>query len=116
LTVYGDGSQSRAFCYVDDLVEGLIRMMQSSDDITGPLNMGNPRESRIIDLAEQIIALTGSSSRIVRQPLPKDDPKQRCPDISKAMSLLHWHPTVELTQGLKRTTAYFEAILRTTNQ
>lgn len=112
LTIYGDGSQSRAFCYVDDLVEGLIRMMRSSDDIIGPVNIGHPREFRVIDLAEQIIALTGSRSCIVRQPLPPDDPKQRCPDISKARSLLGWQPTIELAEGLKRTIEYFDANLR----
>jgi UDP-glucuronate decarboxylase len=112
LTVYGDGSQSRAFCYVDDLVEGLVRMMRSSDDITGPINIGNPREVRIIDLAEKIIALTGSRSRIVKQPLPQDDPQRRCPEIGKAESLLGWQPKIELTEGLKRTIEYFEASLR----
>ena len=111
ITVYGDGSQTRSFCYVDDLIEGFVRFMDTPDAVTGPLNLGNPGEFTILELAEMVIRLTGSSSRIVRHPLPADDPKQRRPDIGKAQALLNWEPHVPLEAGLKRTIAYFEATL-----
>ena len=111
ITVQGDGSQTRSFCYVDDLVDGLIRLMDSRDDVIGPINLGNPGEFTIRQLAEIIIDLTGSSSKIVRRPLPSDDPKQRQPNISKAQELLNWGPTVKLNEGLIKTIGYFENIL-----
>jgi len=111
ITLYGDGSQTRAFCYVDDMIEGLIRMMAAPDDITGPMNLGNPVEMSIAELAELVIDLTGSSSRIAYRPLPVDDPIQRCPDISQASALLDWEPRTQLRMGLKRTIAYFDALL-----
>lgn len=111
ITVYGEGRQTRSFCYVDDLVEGLIRLMDTGDSVTGPVNIGNPNEFTIIDLARQVIELTGSKSRIVFHPLPSDDPTQRCPDISLARKELGWEPTVELRQGLERTIAYFQFVL-----
>jgi len=111
ITVYGEGSQTRSFCYVDDLVDGLMRLMETPDDVTGPVNLGNPVEFTIRELAEMVIDLTGSSSRIVARPLPQDDPKQRCPDITLAKQLLAWEPRIQLQEGLKKTTAYFEALL-----
>lgn len=111
ITIYGDGSQTRAFCYVDDLVDGLSRLMETPDSVTGPLNLGNPEEFTIRNLAENVIALTGSSSRIVHHRLPADDPKQRCPDISKAQELLNWQPKTSLRDGLKHTISYFEQAL-----
>lgn len=111
LTVYGDGSQTRSFCYADDLVEGFIRLMNADDSVVGPLNLGNPGEFTMIELAEKVLRLTGSQSKLIHMPLPQDDPKQRRPDISKARQLLDWQPTVELEQGLERTISYFrEAI------
>ena len=107
ITLYGDGRQTRAFCYVDDLVDGLIRTMKSGDDVCGPVNLGNPHEISIRDLAEQVLRLTGSPSRIIYRDLPKDDPLQRCPDISRAKQLLDWTPTVPLDEGLRKTIAYF---------
>ena len=107
LTVYGDGSQTRSFCYADDLVEGFIRLMNSDDSITGPINMGNPGEFTMIELAEKVLRLTGSKSKLIHMPLPQDDPKQRRPDISKAKQLLNWEPTIALEQGLERTIEYF---------
>ncbi|MFQ5957928.1 MAG: UDP-glucuronic acid decarboxylase family protein [Alphaproteobacteria bacterium] len=112
LTVYGDGSQVRAFCYVDDLVEGMVRLMDTPDEVTGPLNLGNPVGFSIRDLAEKIIFLTGSRSEILYRPLPADDPMQRCPDIARARELLDWEPKVPLEQGLKNTVAYFDKLLR----
>jgi UDP-glucuronate decarboxylase len=112
ITVYGDGSQTRSFCYVDDLVDGLLRLMAAPDEVIGPLNLGNPREFAIRELAETIISMTASSSRIVQQPLPDDDPRQRQPDIGKARKLLDWQPVVPLNHGLQRTIAYFEELLR----
>jgi UDP-glucuronate decarboxylase len=103
LTVYGDGSQTRAFCYVEDLVDGLVRLMNTPDDFTGPLNLGNPQELTVLDLARSIISLTGSHSRIVFRPLPSDDPVQRCPDISLARRLLNWQPATPLEAGLRST-------------
>jgi UDP-glucuronate decarboxylase len=112
ITVYGDGGHTRSFCYVDDLVEGLIRLMRTPGEITGPVNLGNPGEFTIRELAETIIDLTGTSSRIVHAPLPIDDPKRRRPDISRADELLQWKPTISLRDGLRRTIAYFERLLR----
>lgn len=111
ITIYGDGSQTRSFCYVDDLLECMIRFMNSEDDFIGPMNMGNPNEFTIRELADKVIALTGSSSRIVSRPLPSDDPKQRKPDISLAMERLGWKPHVELEEGLVKTIAYFDTLL-----
>ena len=115
ITIYGDGSQSRAFCFVDDLVEGLLRMSRTPKDVTGPVNLGNPVEISVLDLATKIIAMTGSSSGIVRAPLPQDDPRQRCPDITKAKELLDWEPTVPLDDGLGRTIDYFRETLSTSS-
>ncbi|KVA17129.1 UDP-glucuronic acid decarboxylase family protein [Burkholderia ubonensis] len=113
ITLYGDGSQTRAFCYVDDMVEGLIRMMATPADITGPINLGNPHEIAVSELAQIILRLTGSKSRIVFHPLPKDDPTQRCPDISLARAQLDWQPTVGLEAGLRRTIDYFRSTMAT---
>jgi UDP-glucuronate decarboxylase len=111
ITVYGDGSQTRSFCYVDDLVDGLMRLMESGDDIPGPVNLGNPVEFTIRELAELTIALTGSTSKIVYRALPTDDPKQRCPDVSKANALLDWRPVIQLRDGLLKTINYFDDLL-----
>ena len=112
ITIYGDGSQTRSFCYVDDLVEGLIRLMGTPDNVTGPVNLGNPNEFTIKQLATSVIELTNSSSQIEYKPLPTDDPKQRQPDIKKAVELLDWKPTVQLREGLKQTITYFDRLLR----
>ncbi len=111
ITIYGDGSQTRSFCYVDDLVEGLIRLMATSPDVTGPINIGNPGEFTMLELAEKVIRLTGSASTIVHRPLPQDDPKQRRPNIDKAKSVLGWEPTVSLDEGLARAIPYFRAFV-----
>ncbi len=111
ITVYGDGVQTRSFCYVDDLVEGLIRLMETGDGVVGPVNLGNPEEFTIRQLAEVVVDITGSASKIVHRPLPTDDPKQRQPDISEAQELLGWRPTVPLRVGLTKTAAYFEELL-----
>ena len=111
ITIYGDGSQTRSFCYVDDLIAGFRRLMDSPDAITGPVNIGNPGEFTMIELAEMVQTLTGSKSAIVREPLPADDPKQRQPDIAIARELLGWEPTVHLKAGLARTIDYFERLL-----
>jgi UDP-glucuronate decarboxylase len=111
ITIYGDGSQTRSFCYVDDLVDGLIRLMGTSHDVTGPVNIGNPDEFSILELASTVISLTGSSSKIVNKPLPQDDPRQRRPDISKAKEELSWTPRTKLKEGLIQTIAYFEQLL-----
>jgi UDP-glucuronate decarboxylase len=108
LTVYGDGTQTRSFCYVDDLVDGLLKLMNSPDDFTGPVNLGNPSEFSILELAEKIIKMTGSASEIVFKPLPSDDPQQRQPDITFAKEQLGWHPTVLLEEGLYKTIRYFK--------
>jgi UDP-glucuronate decarboxylase len=108
ITIYGDGSQTRSFCYVDDLIAGFIRLMDAPDTVTGPINIGNPGEFTIRQLAEIVIEMTGSRSEIVQMPLPQDDPTQRRPDISKAQELLGWEPTIPLREGLGRTIAYFE--------
>jgi UDP-glucuronate decarboxylase len=113
ITVYGDGSQTRAFCYVDDLIDGVVRMMSTPPDVTGPINIGNPVEFSILDLARQIVELTGSRSKIAHMPLPKDDPHQRQPDIARARAVLGWEPTTPLRQGLSRTIEYFERLLAT---
>ena len=110
ITVYGDGSQSRSFCYVDDMVDGLIRLMESGDKVIGPVNLGNPVEFTMRDLADKVIAMTGSRSSVEFQPLPPDDPRQRQPDISRARSLLGWAPTVPLNAGLEKTIAYFQGV------
>lgn len=111
ITVYGDGSQTRSFCYVDDLIEGLIRMMNAPDGFTGPVNLGNPSEFSMLELAEKVIGLTGSRSQIVFRPLPQDDPLQRRPDISLAKERLQWEPATELEEGLEKTIAYFKEVL-----
>jgi UDP-glucuronate decarboxylase len=111
ITLYGDGQQTRSFCYVDDLVRGLIGLMDSPDHITGPINIGNPGEFTIRQLAEQVIDLTGSKSKLVFMPLPQDDPKQRQPNIGKAREILGWEPEVRLRDGLTRTIAYFDGML-----
>lgn len=111
ITLYGDGLQTRSFCYVDDLVEGMIRMMNTPGDVTGPVNLGNPGEFTMRELAELVKDLTGSSSKLVHRPLPQDDPKQRRPDITQATDVLGWQPTVPLREGLRRTIAYFETVL-----
>jgi UDP-glucuronate decarboxylase len=112
ITIFGDGMQTRAFCYVDDLVEGFVRLMATGDDITGPVNLGNPVELPMVQLAERVIALTGTKSKLVFRPLPVDDPMQRCPDISLAKKLLGWEPQVQLDEGLGKTIAYFERVLK----
>jgi UDP-glucuronate decarboxylase len=112
ITIYGDGSQTRSFCYVDDLIEGMVRLMQSSNDITGPMNMGNPNEFTMLELAELVLRLTGSSSKLKFMPLPQDDPKQRKPDISLAKQVLDWVPKVSLEDGVKETIAYFRKALK----
>ena len=107
ITIYGDGSQTRSFCYVDDLVDGLIRLMESEEDVTGPINLGNPGEFSIKELAEKVVAMTGSGSKIVYEPLPQDDPTQRQPEITQAMEKLDWKPKITLDEGLPRTIEYF---------
>jgi len=111
ITIYGDGSQTRSFCYVDDLVEGLIRLMNSHDGLTGPVNFGNPDEFTILELARKVIDLTGSKSNIIYKELPQDDPKQRKPDITLAQKEFQWQPAIALEKGLKQTVAYFDALL-----
>ena len=108
ITIYGDGSQTRSFCYVDDLIEAMLRFMRTDDDITGPINIGNPSEFSILELAQKTIELTGSRSELIFQPLPQDDPIQRRPDISKATQLLDWNPRIELDEGLEKTISYFK--------
>ncbi|MGA8693093.1 MAG: UDP-glucuronic acid decarboxylase family protein, partial [Xanthobacteraceae bacterium] len=112
ITVFGDGLQTRSFCYVDDLIDGLVRLMSSPDDVTGPINVGNPTEFTILQLALLVIELTGSRSRVVHRPRPQDDPRQRRPDISKANDLLKWAPQIPLRDGLIKTIAYFEDLLK----
>ena len=116
LTIYGKGTQTRSFCYVSDLIDGLVKLMESEGSITGPINLGNPVEFTISDLANTIIDLTHSSSEIVFHPLPSDDPKQRRPDISLAKSLLSWEPKIQLTEGLQKTVAYFEKCCAKTSE
>jgi len=112
ITLYGDGSQTRSFCYVDDLIEGLMRLMNTPDDVTGPINIGNPNEFSIAELANRVLKLTGSKSGIVFKPLPSDDPRQRQPDIALAKEVLDWRPSIQLEQGLGKTIAYFEKLMR----
>ena len=114
ITVYGTGAQTRSFCYVDELVDGLIRLMDSPDDVTGPINLGNPGEFTILELAQEVIELTGSSSRIIHLPLPVNDPAQRRPDITLAGELLQWQPTIPLREGLQRTIPHFAERLKAT--
>lgn len=111
ITIYGDGLQTRSFCYVDDMADGLLRLMATGDSVTGPVNIGNPSEVSVLELARLVKDLTGSASRIVHKPLPEDDPRQRRPDISLAHELLAWEPTTSLRDGLERTIAYFENLL-----
>ena len=108
ITIYGDGSQTRSFCFVDDLIDGFIRFMNTSDDITGPINLGNPDEFTIRELAELVLDQVGRESELVEKALPADDPQQRKPDIGVARETLNWEPKVKLAQGLERTVAYFE--------
>jgi len=112
ITIYGDGSQTRSFCYVDDLVDALARLMATPEEVTGPINLGNPAEMTVKALAERVIALTGSASRIEYRPLPEDDPKQRQPDIALARATLGWGPTTPLEEGLAKTVAYFDRLLK----
>jgi UDP-glucuronate decarboxylase len=112
ITVYGDGSQTRSFCYVDDMIEGMVRMMNGPDEFVGPVNLGNPHEITILEAAEKIIELTGSSSKIVMKNLPSDDPLLRCPDITLAREKLGWTPSVGLETGLKKTIQFFDQLLR----
>jgi len=114
LTIFGDGTQTRSFCYVDDLIKGLVRLMDSIDDVTGPLNLGKPGEFTILELAKKVIELSNSRSEIIFEPLPADDPRQRRPDITLAREVLGWEPKVELEEGLKKTIAYFEELLSST--
>ena len=111
ITIYGDGSQTRSFCYVDDLIEAFVRIMASDDDFVGPVNIGNPGEFTILELAEKIIDFVGSKSKIVNKRLPQDDPARRRPDITLAQEKLGWEPKVELDQGLRQTIAYFDNLL-----
>lgn len=111
ITIYGDGSQTRSFCYVDDMLDGLIKLMNTSDEIIGPINLGNPSEFKIIELAELIIDLTNSKSEIIHLPLPEDDPIRRQPDITKAKSILEWQPKISLKEGLVKTIEYFERLM-----
>lgn len=108
ITLYGEGLQTRSFCFVSDLIDGFVRLMNSDNVVTGPINLGNPHEISIRELAQRILALTGSSSEMVFKPLPQDDPTQRCPDITRARTLLDWQPVVPLEEGLARTTEYFQ--------
>ena len=112
ITIYGDGSQTRSFCYVDDLVDGMIKMMKTNDEVTGPINLGNEEEISIKELTQRILKLTGSKSKIVYRPLPLDDPKCRCPNIEKAKAILNWETKTPLDAGLKKTIEYFDNVLR----
>lgn len=112
ITLFGDGNQTRSFCYVDDLIEGMVRLMNTGDDVTGPVNVGNPGEFTIRELAEKVIELTGSKSKLVFKPLPQDDPRQRKPDITLAKKVLGWEPKVPLEEGLKKTIDYFDKLLK----
>jgi UDP-glucuronate decarboxylase len=113
ITIYGDGKQTRSFCYVDDLIEAFVRLMKTSNDLIGPINLGNPVEFTILELAEKVIELTNSRSEIIFEPLPTDDPTQRQPDISIAREKLKWEPTTSLNEGLQKTITCFEDIVRT---
>ena len=111
ITIYGDGSQTRSFCFVDDLIEGFVRLMASDDSVTGPVNLGNPHEFSMLQLAEEILRITGSRSKLTFKPLPMDDPTQRQPDIRLAQQQLGWSPTVNLREGLQKTVTYFQGLL-----
>jgi UDP-glucuronate decarboxylase len=111
ITMYGDGKQTRSFCYVDDLVDGLMRLMNSADNVTGPINLGNPHEFTMLELATLVIELTGSKSKIVHKPLPQDDPLQRKPNITQAKTVLDWEPKIQLKEGLAKTIAYFDRLI-----
>jgi len=111
ITIYGDGSQSRSFCYVDDLIAAFIRIMNTADDVIGPINIGNPNEFTIKELAERVIAITASASKLIYEPLPSDDPIQRQPDISQAKTILDWEPKIQLEEGLTKTIHYFKQLL-----
>jgi len=111
ITIYGNGNQTRSFCYVDDLIDGFVKLMDSPEDVTGPVNLGNPCEFTIRELAEKVVALIGSKSRLDTKPLPSDDPTQRCPDITLARETLDWEPSIQLEEGLKKTIPYFENLL-----
>ena len=111
ITIYGDGSQTRSFCYVDDLIDAIVRLMGTEDDFTGPVNIGNPGEFSILELAEKVLSLTGSRSKLIRKPLPADDPMQRCPISRSPRRELGWEPKVPLDEGLKRTIAYFRQLI-----
>jgi UDP-glucuronate decarboxylase len=113
ITVYGKGSQTRSFCYVDDMIEGFIRLMNTSDDVSGPINLGNPHELSILELAEKLIEMTGSKSKIIYETLPQDDPTRRKPDITRAKQILDWQPKISLEDGLSKTIGYFEELLKT---
>jgi UDP-glucuronate decarboxylase len=113
ITIYGDGSQSRSFCYVDDLIEAFVKFMDTADDFTGPVNLGNPKEFTIKELAEKVIELTGSKSKLINMPLPEDDPAQRRPDITLAKEKLGWEPRIDLEVGLKSTISYFDELMKT---
>lgn len=115
LTVYGDGQQTRSFCYVDDLIEGLLRMMDTSKEVTGPINLGNPQEFTMIELAEKVVKWTNNTTELQFEPLPQDDPRQRKPVIDEAQRVFHWQPTVELDEGLQATILYFDQWIRSTN-
>ncbi len=112
ITIYGDGSQTRSFCYADDLIEGFVRLMNAEAGVTGPMNIGNPHEVSVKELAERVVEMVGSKSKITYMPLPQDDPTQRCPDISQAKEKLDWQPQVPLEEGLKKTIDYFDSLLR----
>jgi UDP-glucuronate decarboxylase len=112
ITVFGDGSQTRSFCYVDNMIDGLTKLMNTPDDFVGPVNLGNPKEFSILDLAEKVIKMTGSKSKIIFEPLPLDDPRQRQPDITLAKERLNWNPTISLDEGLKKTIEYFEYLAK----
>jgi UDP-glucuronate decarboxylase len=111
LTIFGDGSQTRSFCYVDDLVDGLILLMETGDDVTGPINLGNPGEFTMLELATKVIEMVGNGTAVEHRPLPEDDPVRRCPDIDQARKVLGWEPTVGLDEGLSRTVEYFRSLL-----
>ena len=111
ITIYGDGSQTRSFCFVDDLIDGIVKLMDAPDEVTGPMNLGNPTEFTIAQLADLVVKMTGAKSQIEYRPLPTDDPMQRCPDISLAKRALGWEPTIPLAKGLEQTIAYFKTIV-----
>jgi UDP-glucuronate decarboxylase len=116
ITIYGEGNQTRSFCYVDDLISGFVALMESDESVTGPINLGNPNEFTIRELAEKVIELTGSSSTLIEEPLPQDDPRQRQPDITRARTQLGWEPKVQLEEGLKATIAYFRGEIEDAGQ